>query len=369
MKPTALVVGGTGPTGPFIVNGLIERGYEVTIFHRGTHEIPEIPPAVEHLHGDPHFLETIEETLGKRTFDIAVVTYGRIRLLAQALVGRVGRFVSVGGVASYRGYMDPRALFPTGTASPIGEDAPVVDSEQEHRFSYLIAQTEQAVLDHHPTAAHFRYPHVYGPHQLVPREWSILRRIIDKRPFIVVPEDGLTLSTHGYAGNLGHAVLLAVDQPRASAGQIYNCGDEQQLTLSQIIEVMCKKMGHDMEIVGMPHRIAHPSRPYAAGGGTPHHRLVDLQKIKTQLGYRDPWPVVEALGLTTDWLLAHRPEPGGDLEQRLQDPFDYSAEYRLVGAWRESLDALAKIPFTVATSRPHPYAHPKKPGEKDHRNR
>ena len=36
----ALIVGGTGPTGPFIVNGLIERGYEVTIFHRGTHEIP-----------------------------------------------------------------------------------------------------------------------------------------------------------------------------------------------------------------------------------------------------------------------------------------------------------------------------------------
>ena len=36
---TALVVGGTGPTGPFIVNGLRERGYRVTIFHRGTHEI------------------------------------------------------------------------------------------------------------------------------------------------------------------------------------------------------------------------------------------------------------------------------------------------------------------------------------------
>jgi nucleoside-diphosphate-sugar epimerase len=42
----ALVVGGTGPTGPFIVNGLLQRGYKVTIFHRGTHEIPEITPEV-----------------------------------------------------------------------------------------------------------------------------------------------------------------------------------------------------------------------------------------------------------------------------------------------------------------------------------
>ena len=41
----ALVVGGTGPTGPFIVNGLLERGYEVAIFHRGTHEVAEIPHA------------------------------------------------------------------------------------------------------------------------------------------------------------------------------------------------------------------------------------------------------------------------------------------------------------------------------------
>src|SRR6266849_791464 len=44
----ALIVGGTGPSGPFLANGLIERGYKVTIFHRGTHEIPEIVPEVAH---------------------------------------------------------------------------------------------------------------------------------------------------------------------------------------------------------------------------------------------------------------------------------------------------------------------------------
>lgn len=57
----ALIVGGTGPSGPFLANGLIERGYQVTIFHRGTHEIPEIVPEVAHIHGDPHFRKTIRE--------------------------------------------------------------------------------------------------------------------------------------------------------------------------------------------------------------------------------------------------------------------------------------------------------------------
>ena len=220
----ALVVGGTGPTGHFLVNGLIERGYEVAMFHRGTHEIPETPAEVEHIHGDPHFRETIDEALAGRTFDLAVVTYGRIRFLAEALVGKIGRFVGVGGVVSYRGYMDPYALFPPGLKTAVSEEAPVVDSEEELRFAYLIAQTEQAVLDCHPSAAYFRYPYVYGPHQLIPREWCIIRRILDKRPHLIVADGGLTLSTHGYAANLAHSLLLAVDQPDASAGQLYNCG-------------------------------------------------------------------------------------------------------------------------------------------------
>lgn len=365
----ALVVGGTGPTGPFLVNGLIERGYEVAMFHRGTHEIPETPAEVEHIHGDPHFRETIDEALAGRTFDLAVVTYGRIRFLAEALVGKIGRFVGVGGVASYRGYMDSYALFPPGLKTAVSEEAPVVDSEEELRFAYLIAQTEQAVLDCHPSAAYFRYPFVYGPYQLIPREWCIIRRILDKRPHLIVADGGLTLATHGYAANLAHAVLLAVDQPEASAGQLYNCGDETQLTLRQIIEVIANAMDHDLDIVSMPGELALPARPYLMFESS-HHRVVDLTKIKTQLGYTDRYPVEEALRKTVAWYLEHPPERGGEIDKRLQDPFNYEDEDRLIAAYRDSMERLAKIPFAVATDRPHPYAHPREPGRnRDHRER
>ena len=365
----ALVVGGTGPTGPFIVNGLLERGYHVTIFHRGTHEIPEIPPVVEHIHGDPHFRETVDEALAGRTFDVAIVTYGRIRFVAEALVGKVGRFLGVGGVASYRGFIDPHVLFPTGLKLAVREDAPVVDREEELRFAYLIAQTEQAVLQLHPTAAYFRYPYVYGPYQLVPREWSVIRRVLDRRPHIIVADGGLTLCTHGYAANLAHAVLLAVDQPEASAGQLYNCGDETQLTLRQVIEVIAKSMSYELGIVSLPNALARPARPYMLQEDS-HHRVVDLSKIKAQLGYTDRYPVEEALERTVQWYLEHPPERGGEIEQRLQDPFDYAAEDRLISEYEASLERLAQIPFDVSAKRPHPYAHPKEPGqERDHRSR
>ncbi|HEY2107574.1 MAG TPA: NAD-dependent epimerase/dehydratase family protein, partial [Candidatus Binataceae bacterium] len=219
----ALVVGGTGPTGPFLVNGLLQRGYAVTILHRGTHEIPEIGPEVEHIHADPHFRETLDEALAHRSFDLVLATYGRIRFVAEATVGKTGRFISIGGVPCYRGFYHTSANFPPGMPVPIPEDAPLCDNEAEERFGYLIATTEQEVMRCHRNAAIFRYPYVYGPYQLVPREWSIIRRILDRRKFILLPDNGLALMSHGYAENLAHAVLLAVDQPQASAGQAYNC--------------------------------------------------------------------------------------------------------------------------------------------------
>ncbi len=364
----ALVVGGTGPTGPYIVNGLLERGFEVAIFHRGTHEIDEIPPAVEHIHGDPHFLDTITGALDGRTFDLAVVTYGRIRLLAEALRGKVGRFISVGGVAAYRGYLEPERLRPAGMTSPIAEDAALVDDEAEHRFSWLIGQTERAVFEHHPDAAHFRYPYVYGPRQLVPREWSVVRRLRDGRRHIIVADGGLSLLTHGFAGNLAHSVLLAADQADAAAGQIFNCGDDEQYTTAQLIEVIARKMGADVELVNLPHELAHSAHIFG-DGTTTHHRLMDTQKIRAKLGYRDVCSVPDALGITVDWLLANAPPAGGDLEQRLQDRFDYAAEDRLIAAWREAAASVAAIPVAERAERAHPYAHPKKPGERDHRNR
>ena len=59
----ALVIGGTGPTGPFVVEGLLQRGYQVAILHRGIHEV-EFSQPIEHLHADPHFVETLEQALG-----------------------------------------------------------------------------------------------------------------------------------------------------------------------------------------------------------------------------------------------------------------------------------------------------------------
>ena len=146
-------------------------------------------------------------------------------------------------------------------------------------------KSEEAVFEHHPGATHFRYPHLYGPYQIAPREWCIVRRILDGRRAIIVPEDGLSINHCGYVENAAHAVLLAIDKPEASAGQIYNCGDERVLTLRQVIEVIARALAANWKSSRCRGSSRFPRAHDLAAWTT--HRVLDLTKLKTQLGYRD----------------------------------------------------------------------------------
>jgi uncharacterized protein YbjT (DUF2867 family) len=43
----ALAVGGTGATGPFVIAALLQRGYQLSVLHRGLRETAR-PAGVEH---------------------------------------------------------------------------------------------------------------------------------------------------------------------------------------------------------------------------------------------------------------------------------------------------------------------------------
>jgi len=176
----------------------------------------------------------------------------------------------------------------------------------------------------------------------VPREWCIVRRIRDARPFIVLPDGGLTLCSYGYVENLAHAVLLSLDHPSASAGQIYNCADEETLSLRQVVEIVRDALGARLEILSLPSELATPARPLLAQPWSTH-RVLDLAKLRTELGYRDVVPARQALALTARWLDAHPLERGGGEERILQDPFDYAAEDALAERWRRALQSLEPV--------------------------
>ncbi len=146
---------------------------------------------------------------------------------------------------------------------PVREDAPTVAEPAEDEKGYRIVRTEEAVFEHHPDATHFRYPYVYGPYQLTPREWIVVRRVLDGRRRIVVADDGLTLHHHGYTENIAHALLLALDQPDAAAGKLFNIADEEVLSVRQVVELIAAALDHELEMVSMPYDLAVPGPPAA----------------------------------------------------------------------------------------------------------
>jgi nucleoside-diphosphate-sugar epimerase len=349
-EQTALVVGGTGPTGPHVVNGLLDRGYGVAILHTGRHESPDVPDQVEHIHTDPFDMEAVGAALADRSFELGVVMYGRLRELAVLLRGRVGKFISVGGVPAYTGWGDADALWPPGMRVPTRENARLVADEgpdfRANRKVRFIGQSEQVVFENHPTASHLRYPWIYGPGQVGPREWKIVRRILDGRRHLVLPDGGLTVQGCAYGPNAARLLLATLDGGTASEGQAYNVADEWTPTLRQWVEILAGALDAELEIVSIPWEHAGLAH-HLTLRGTPHHRVTSCEKALFELGHPELVDPVEALADTARWLVANQPERGGDLERSIGDRFDYDGEDRLIAAWTSAMAAVRPVSESV----------------------
>ncbi|MFH5824612.1 NAD-dependent epimerase/dehydratase family protein [Georgenia sp. AZ-5] len=364
MSRSALLIGGTGGTGGHIATGLTERGFDVTILHRGVHESPEIEH-LPHIHVDPSFPDQVAEAIGDRTFDVVVAAYGRLEGLAKVFTGRCRRFIGVGAVAAYAGFMDPAAMSPQGFPLMATEDARRGDTvepvnQKASAFVRKVVAAEDAVLAEHErggySATLFRYPAIYGP-QAVPipatSEWSYIKRLEDGRPFLLLPNGGMTTYTRCAGVNAAHAILLSIEHPRAG-GEIFNIADDDQYDHAQWVEMIMDEMGVRAEIVGLP-EFLNPVTGHllTMGGTTSRHMTISTEKVRTLLGYTERQTAREALGETVRWVREH----GRD---NRRDPFDYALEdevYAALQEWKATWAGRLEAPEIM-----HSYAHPKKPG-------
>jgi nucleoside-diphosphate-sugar epimerase len=363
----ALVIGGTGPTGPYIVEGLIERGYDVTIFHRGVHEVPEMP-TMEHIHGDPHFPETIASALGTRSWDVVVAAYGRLRHLAEASVGRCQQFIGIGGALGYHRSLTPGRAVPFGVPIPVAEDAP--EEQDLGSFSARVRASERAVLDLGRAGAFlatmYRYPYITGPRQIAPAEWLVVKRVLDGRRRMILPDQGLVIQSRMSARNAAHAVLLSVDHAEAACGKTYNCRDTTLLSLRQWMELIAELMDAEIEMVSLPYELATTMHGMGLAGSS--NFALDISRICEDLGYRDIVSYRDAMRETIAWYDRY-PVIREDYPW-LKDPFDYEAEDRLIARYRDAVERMLPLAGNNPGSTFHPYPHPASPGEgRDQRQR
>jgi nucleoside-diphosphate-sugar epimerase len=337
----ALVVGGTGPTGPHIVEGLRARGHDVTLLHRGLHE-NGAPTDIEHIHTDPYSAEALSEALTGRHFDVVLGLYGRVKAIGTAVRGHCDHLVCASGIAVYDGLADPSSTSPTGMAVLAREDGPLVAVDGRSRFAGAIRRAEESVLALGAAGAYrvsgVRYPQLYGPRNSIPWEWPILKRMLDGRHRMIVPDDGLWIVSRCAARNAAGLVLAVVDRPDVAAGQFYNVADDDQFTVRQLAELIARAAGRTIDLIGVPSSIGRSAfDDFVVPGGRPH-ALVDTGKARRELGYRQVAEPRLAVAETVAWLTAN---PVTAAEYPDYHPWlDYETEDRILDAYLAAHDRL-----------------------------
>lgn len=75
-----------------------------------------------------------------------------------------------------------------------------------------------------------------------------LAGIVRKRP-VPIPGSGMQLTNISHARDLGSMLTLAVDNPDAAAGKIFNCVSDRGVTLNGLAKMCAAAAGATVEIV------------------------------------------------------------------------------------------------------------------------
>jgi nucleoside-diphosphate-sugar epimerase len=150
---------------------------------------------------------------------------------------------------------------------------------------------------------------LYGPNNARPAEWSVVRRVRDGRPFMILPDGGGQIHTRCAAGNAAAFVLAVLDSPVVVAGQVYNAGEATSWSLRDWAATIARPMGGDLELVGIPRAIAVEATTalHPLAGTTATHVVVSTGKARRELGYTTAVDPLDAMAELVAWY-ADRPD-------------------------------------------------------------
>ena len=338
MTVRTLVVGGTGPTGVHIVNFLISAGHDVTVFNSGKHDAGiAFAGQVERIYGNPRDEENVRDSIATREWDVAICTYGKLTMLARELAGKTKRLVGITGQPVYKGAA--RRTPDGGLPLPVREFA--LRQYDAANYTGRVALGEDQLFAQHGAgdfeAVILRYPGIYGPRAPINHEWAVIKRVIDQRPFMLMPHDGMSYFQRGYSENVAWLVFLAATRPEA-AGNAFNAGDEQVLSAHRVAEIIVEELDSSMKLIGIPAEFCRDIYPLAEKAPL----ILDMSKARDLLGYRDLVNAEEATRITARWYLEN--PIGSDFDMNTVIPaagsFNYDEEDQLLALWQKVADGI-----------------------------
>jgi nucleoside-diphosphate-sugar epimerase len=319
-----LAIGGTGFIGPSAVAQLQQAGHSVTVFHRGN---VKHPPGTVEIIGDRNQLGRHRDTFAHERFDVVIdfilSSQRQARQLMETFGGIAGRVVALSSMDVYRAWgvfygFEPGGLEPM----PVNETSAVRTQRQTYppevlkKLQQLLpwlddeydkVSVERTILGNHELPGSVvRLPMVYGPGDFAHRFYQVLKPMDDGRPHILFSDDVAALRTpRGYVENVAAGIALVATSPQA-AQKIYNVGEAEafsELAWAQKIAAAADWKG---KFIVLPYdkAPAHLHWP----GNTRQHLVVSTDRIREELGYREPIATDEAIRRTIAWERGNPPQ-------------------------------------------------------------
>ena len=321
----ALLIGGTGFIGSFLVPELQRRGAQVAVLTRGRSANPGAT-GLTRITGDRNRLadsaRDIREFAPDVVVDLVLSSGRQAREMLDVVRGVTSRLVALSSMDVYRacgvlhgleeGPLEPVPLTETSALrTKLSTYPPEQLAMVQRVYGWVDAEydkipVERAILENPDLPATvLRLPMVYGPGDPLHRLWPLVKRMDDRRPAILM-STGLAQwrAPRGFVANVAAAIALAATSEKAT-GRVYNVAEQPSYSELEWARLVAATTGWTGEFIVVPRDElpAHLRLP----GNTDQHWAVDSTRLRTELGYAEPVSLESAIAQTVAWERANPP--------------------------------------------------------------
>ena len=301
MNKKIIVFGVTGEIGGRIAKFAVEAGYEVIGVSRGTNRLPVVDlTGVTMLTGDKGDPDFLKNSCVKINADIiidSVPTIDHVELFHKYFK-QVDNFLFCSSVGTYA----PLQYMPADEKHPWREETPRNFYRQSVRDIRIMELYEQGDFP----ATIFRPSEILGADRVPIELWGardieFFRLLKANKPVTVADSDHILIHpVHNQ--DVARAFIMALEQPEAIRGEIYNIAGKYAVTLERYLEIAKEYLNSNSTVIKQS-REAMLKMPYVGEKNFVFlmtHNCIDITKARNTFNF-NPVPVEESLVEALKW--------------------------------------------------------------------
>jgi len=336
------IIGGTAFIGYWVVNALLDNGHHILLYNRGKEKF-DFNNHVERIFGDKKNLDSYKSRFKDFKPDIVLdmipMTEQDAKKVSDTFDDIAGAIVAISSQDVYSAYGKLIGIEKGNKDKiPLKENAPLRTKlypyrndklQDKNHWSYtyekILVEKVYAKYSSLP-ATILRLPMVYGPRDKQHRLYENLKRMDDKRPFIIIQKDLAAWKwTRAYVEDVAFGIVKAIESS-SGKNRIYNIGEKNPNSMKEWIKMIGEAAEWKGEIIekkrdSLPEKMKVKSNPE-------HDLVTDSSLIRSELSYMEQITREKAIKKTVEWERMNPPQNIDDYH------FDYKEENRIAADYK-----------------------------------